>query len=173
MKVVERHRYKDKEIFQTRRLVFEPYSYTENYMQLVMGLIERNLKPDLLKGRKKLMYPDDVLTNKMYGHCYHATQALFYLIDTDELVPMSAEDYRGEKHWWLQNGKRIYDCTEGQYYSVHKFPPHEKGKKTAWYGWKQRPQQVTLDLMVKVLGNRLIEDTVTTPKLVGSLDAFL
>jgi len=28
-------------------------------------------------------------------------------------------------------------------------------------------------LMVKVLGSRLIEDTVTTPEVVGALDSFL
>ena len=162
MKTVERHRYDKNTIIQTRRLVFNPYEYTEKNMCLVMGLIARNLKPDLLKGRKKLMYPNDVKTNPFYGHCYHSSQALFYLMSTDQLVPMSAEDYRGEKHWWLQNDEKIYDITEGQYYSVNKFPPHEFGKKTAWYGWKGRPQQISLDLMVKVLGERLIEDTLIT-----------
>ena len=56
IKIVERHRYNNnKEIFQTRRLSFKPYEYTEKNMCLVMGLIERNLTPDLLKGRKKLI----------------------------------------------------------------------------------------------------------------------
>ena len=138
-----------------------------------MELIRNNLTPDLLGGRKKLLYPNDILTNKMYGHCYHASQALFYLIDTDKLVPMSGEDYREEKHWWLQDGENVYDVTAEQYFSVGKEPPHDKGKKSKWYGWKQRPQQISLDLMVRVLGDRLIEDTVTTPELVGSLDSFL
>tara|TARA_E500000318_G_C3384824_1_gene143628 strand:+ start:29 stop:520 length:492 start_codon:yes stop_codon:yes gene_type:complete len=160
-KVVERHRYRDKEVFETRRLVFNPYDYTEKNMCLVIGLIERNITSDLIK-RKKLMYRDDVKFNKMYGHCYHASQALYYLIDTNQLKPMSAEDYRGEKHWWLQNGDRIYDATESQYYSVGKLPPHEKGKKSKWYGWQQRPQQISLDLMVRVLGERLITDEVLT-----------
>ena len=138
-----------------------------------MELIQNNLTPDLLGGRKKLLYPNDILTNKMYGHCYHASQALFYLIDTDKLVPMSGEDYREEKHWWLQDGENVYDVTAEQYFSVGKEPPHDKGKKSKWYGWKQRPQQISLDLMVRVLGDRLTEDTVTTPELVGSLDSFL
>ena len=162
MKTVERHRYDGNDIISTRRLVFNPFEYTENNMCLVMGLIEKNLTPDLLKGRKKLMYPNDVLTNKMYGHCYHASQALYYLMNTDKLVAMSAEDYRGEKHWWLQNEKKIYDVTEGQYYSVHKFPPHEQGKKSKWYGWKQRPHQTSLDLMVRVLDKRLVSDELLT-----------
>ena len=164
-KILLRHRYKDKQIFQTRRLVFDPYDYNERNVCLVIGLIERNLTVDLL-SHKKLLYPEDIKTNLMYGHCYHASQALYYLLDTDQLCPMSAEDYRKEKHWWLQNGEMIYDVTEGQYYSVSKLPPHSQGKKSKWYGWKQRPQQISLDLMVRVLGERLIEDTVTDEKVV-------
>jgi len=160
MKTVERHRYRDKEIFQTRTLVFEPFEY--NRKQEVMELIRNNLTPDLLGGRKKLLYPNDILTNKMYGHCYHASQALFYLIDTDKLVPMSGEDYREEKHWWLQDGENVYDVTAEQYFSVGKEPPHDKGKKSKWYGWKQRPQQISLDLMVRVLGGRLVSDELLT-----------
>jgi hypothetical protein len=160
-KVVERHKYDNNTIIETRRLIFNPYEYTEKNMCLVMGLVRRNLAPDLL-GRKKLMYPDDVKTNPCYGHCYHSSQALFYLMNTDQLVPMSAEDYRGEKHWWLQNGERIYDVTAEQYYTVGKLPPYASGKKTAWYGWKGRPQQISLDLVVRVLGERLVEDTLIT-----------
>jgi len=159
--ILERHNYDKNTIIKTRRLTFESYEYTEKNMCLVMGLIRKNLTPNLLRG-KKLMYPEDIKTNPLYGHCYHSSQALFYLMNTDQLIPMSSDDYRGEKHWWLQNGERIYDITEGQYYSVSKFPPHENGKKSKWYGWKGRPQQVTLDLMVKVLGERLLEDTLIT-----------
>ena len=83
------------------------------------------------------------------------------MIDTDRLVPMSGEDYRGEKHWWLQDGNNIYDVTADQYYIKSKVPPHSKGKKSAWYGWKQRPQQISLNLMKRVLGDRLESDNVT------------
>tara|TARA_S200002703_G_scaffold130768_1_gene118098 strand:- start:3763 stop:4257 length:495 start_codon:yes stop_codon:yes gene_type:complete len=159
MKTIERHRYRDKEIFQTRTLIFEPYPMTE--IESVIGLIRDNLSPDLLKGRKSLMYPDDVLTNKYYGHCYHSSQALHYLMDSDILYPMSAEDYRGEKHWWLSDGNINYDITADQYYSVGQAPPHLEGKKTSWYGWKQRPQQVSLNLVVRVLGNKLVSDKIT------------
>ena len=143
----------------TRTLSFDPYSYSE--IDLVIGLIQDNLTPDLLKGRKSLMYPSDVLTNKYYGHCYHSSQALHYLIDTDKLVSMSGEDYRGEKHWWLQDGEKIYDCTANQYIDKGENPPYNIGKKTNWYGWKQRPQQISLELMKRVLGSRLNSDSVT------------
>jgi hypothetical protein len=162
IKVVERHKYNKNTIIKTRRLTYKPYEYTEKNMCLVMGLVRKNLTADLLGGRKKLMYPDDVKTNPCYGHCYHSSQALFYLMNTGQLVPMSAEDYRGEKHWWLQNEEKIYDVTAEQYYCVGKLPPHESGKKDKWYGWKGRPQQISLDLMVRVLGERLMEDTLIT-----------
>ena len=29
-------------------------------------------------------------------------------------------------------------------------PPYEKGKKTNWYGWQNRPHKKTLELMKKV-----------------------
>ena len=157
MKIIERHRYRDKKIFETRKLTFEAYTFNELNMCLVMGLIQKNLTPDLLK-HKRLMYKGD--SNKYYGHCYHSSQALYYLMDTDGLVPMSGEDYRGEKHWWLQHGDKIYDCTGEQYYQKGKLPPYHSGKKSVWYGWQQRPQQISLNLLVKVLTDRLISDTI-------------
>jgi len=159
MKNIQRHRYKDKKIFETRTLTFDPYPYSQ--IDLVIGLIQDNLTSDLLKGRKSLMYRGDVLTNKYYGHCYHSSQALHYLMDTDKLVSMSGEDYRGEKHWWLQDGQKIYDCTAHQYIDKGEHPPYNIGKKTNWYGWKQRPQQISLELMKRVLGSRLKSDSVT------------
>ena len=45
MKKVERHRYKDKKIIQTRTLIFEPYSYDE--IDTVIEKIQDNLSSDL------------------------------------------------------------------------------------------------------------------------------
>ena len=122
MKNTQRHKYKDKEICETRTLTFNPYPYSQ--IDLVIGLIQDNLTPDLLKGRKSLMYPSDLLTNKYYGHCYHSSQALYYLMDCDTLTPMSGEDYRGEKHWWLQDNVKVYDCTAHQYLDKGQTPPY-------------------------------------------------
>lgn len=158
MRTVERHRYQGKTIIQTRRLVFLPFRYTENNMSLIMGKIAKNLTPKLLTPK----YREENLQNPMYGHCYHSTQALFYLMDTDVLVPMSAKDYRGDYHWWLQSGDKIYDVTAAQYYSVGQLPPYETGKPSKWYGWGQRPHQRSLDLIVKVLGDQLISDETLT-----------
>ena len=69
MKTVERHRYKDNEIFETRRLVFKPYNYTSINMTTVVSLIQFNLTPDLLK-RKKLKYNDGTNANKAKKNCH-------------------------------------------------------------------------------------------------------
>jgi len=160
MKTVERHRYKDGKVDQTRRLTFNPYTYSELNMCLVMGLIKRNLTPDLLTPK----YREENKINSMYGHCYHSSQALFYLIDTDLLIPMCGIDYRNDYHWWLQNENKIYDLTAEQYYSVGKLPPYEKGKPTKWYGWKQRPHQRTLDLIIRVLRKENVTDEILAPQ---------
>ena len=46
MKTVERHRYKEKEIYQTRRLVFEPFDYKD--ITVVMEKIANNLTPNMI-----------------------------------------------------------------------------------------------------------------------------
>lgn len=158
MKTVERPRYKDNRVFQVRKLSFEPYRYSENTLSLVMGLIRKNLTPDLLTPK----YREENVTNPMFGHCYHSSQALFYLMNTDLLVPMCGKDYRNDYHWWLQDEEKIYDVTAEQYYSVGKLPPYHNGKPTKWYGWKQRPHQRSLDLIVRVLGENKVKDETLT-----------
>jgi hypothetical protein len=161
MKQVVRHSYKDGEISETRTLGFLPFYYTHEITESVMKVIQNQLSPDLLTKK----YREENVTNPMYGHCYHSTQALFYLMNTDKLVPMSGIDYRNDTHWWLQDDETIYDVTAEQYWSVGQNPPYDKGKRTQWYGWKQRPHQRSLNLMMKVLYACNIDYTYTTDKV--------
>ena len=147
MKEVVRHSYKDGEISETRTLGFFPFSYEPAMIHAISKIIAEQLTPDLLTKK----YREENATNPMFGHCYHSTQALFYLMDTDKLIPMSGIDYRNDTHWWLQDGETIYDVTADQYYSVGQKPPYDTGKRTQWYGWKQRPHQRSLNLIMKVL----------------------
>ena len=157
MKTIERHRYKDKEIFQTRTLTYNPYPMTE--IESVMEYISNNLTSEMVSKK----YREENVTNPMFGHCYHSSQALFYLMDTDVLEQRTAIDYHNEAHWWLVDTTtdKVYDVTADQYYHVGQTPPYVDGKKKPWYGWKQRPHQRTLDLMVLVLGDRLALDKIT------------
>lgn len=160
MKSVVRHSYKDGEISETRTLTFLPFSYNHTVISSVIGMITQQLTPDLLTKK----YREENKTNPMYGHCYHSTQTLFYLIDTDRFAPMSGIDYRNDTHWWLQDEEIVYDVTAEQYWSVGQNPPYDVGKRTQWYGWKQRPHQRSLDLIMKVLDHCSIKYTYTTHK---------
>ena len=159
MKTVERRRYRDKKAFQIRTLTFEPYPMTE--IESVMGSIANNLTPELVTKK----YREENATNPMFGHCYHSSQALFYLMDTDVLEQRTAIDYHDCSHWWLvdKTTEKIYDITADQYYHVGQTPPYAKGVKKPWYGWQQRPHQRTLNLMIKVLGKENVLD-ITTDK---------
>lgn len=170
MREVVRHSYKDGEIFETRSLRFHPFSYEPSVICVVSEIIAEKLTPDLLTKK----YREENATNPMYGHCYHSTQALFYLMGTDKLVPMSGIDYRNDTHWWLQDGETIHDVTADQYYSVGQVPPYATGKKTAWYGWKQRPHQRSLKLIMRVLDSMSISYCYEIPKpQSGALTEFL
>ena len=151
MKTIERHRYRDKKIFQTRTLTFEPYPMSE--IESVMGSIASNLKPEMVTKK----YSEENKSNKMFGHCYHSSRS-FYLMDTNVLEQRTAIDYHDCSHWWFVDTTtdKVYDITADQYYHVGQTPPYIDGKKKPWYGWKQRPHQRTLDLMVLVLGDRKI-----------------
>ena len=158
MKTVERRRYRDKKAFQIRTLEYEPFPMTE--IESVMKRIASNLEPNMVTKK----YREENATNPMFGHCYHSSQALFYLMDTDVLEQRTAIDYHDCSHWWLVDTTtdKVYDITADQYYHVGQTPPYVDGKKKPWYGWKQRPHQRTLDLMVRVLGDRLaLDETVT------------
>jgi len=162
VKEVVRHSYKDGEISETRTLRFLPFYYSEEGAESMMMIIRNHLTLDLLTKK----YREENLKNPMYGHCYHATQALFYLLDPHDLIPMSGIDYRGDTHWWLYDDRGLtYDTTADQYYSVDQVPPYDVGKRTQWYGWKQRPHQRSLDLMMRVLYDCNIEYTYTTDKV--------
>ena len=156
MKTIERHRYRDKKIFQTRTLTFEPYPMTE--IESVMGLISSNLKPEMVSKK----YREENAANPLFGHCYHSSQALFYLMDTNVLEQRTAVDYHDCSHWWLvdKTTEKIYDITADQYYHVGQTPPYAKGVKKPWYGWRQRPHQRTLNLMIKVLGKENVLDKI-------------
>lgn len=162
MKEVVRHSYKDGEISETRTLRFPPFSYTEENLESVIKIICKNLTPDLVTKK----YREENATNPMFGHCYHSSQALFYLMDTDVLEQRTAIDYHDCTHWWLVDitNEKIYDITADQYYRVGQIPPYVDGKKKPWYGWKQRPHQRSLNLIMRVLDDYRIEYSYETEK---------
>lgn len=156
MKTVELYKFKEIngkwQEYWVRRLTFEPYEYTPaNVAYLGEKIKELHQKYKPSHYRKKLVPSKD--KNPMYGFCYPATQALFYLFDTDQLIPMRGVDYRNEYHWWLQEGENIIDITADQYYNVGETPPYGNGKKGQWYAWKKQPSMSSLNIIASVHPN--------------------
>ncbi len=152
MAILERHSYEkihdQWEIIKTVKLYYERVPYSLSSLSVCSKKLEDCLTPDLVTKK----YRRENQNNPMYGHCYHTTQAMFYLLDTDTLDIMSGTDWRGDKHWWLRDRITGYevDMTVDQYYSIDKYPPYDNGKISMWYGWKHRPHMRTLKLIMRM-----------------------
>lgn len=85
-------------------------------MKKLIKNIQDNLSPDLL--HKKYNKPNP--NNPLQGHCYVASEALYYLLEPSDFKPKVAtyEAVKGyASHWWLENKKtgKILDPTSGQF----------------------------------------------------------
>ena len=75
------------------------------------------------------------------GHCYVATEALFYLCGgiRSRLRPMYAKYFEGT-HWWLVDEKGvIYDATDCQYGDEK--PPYELGVRGGFLNGYKGPSK--------------------------------
>ena len=70
---------------------------------------------------------------------------------------MSAPCDIAGSHWWLEDNDKIIDITADQYFNVNKTPPYDKGKKSNWYGWKNRPHRKSQNLMHEVQPSSTLE----------------
>jgi len=82
----------------------------------------------------KSPYKKENLNNPTYGHCYVATELLFHLLKSYEILedfkPYCGKDDLGITHWWLANEDMvILDPTADQYLSVERIPPYDVGRK--------------------------------------------
>ena len=152
MATIKRHRYKKENnkwvIFETTILHYNKIPYNKETILKYKEKIISILTPEFLSKK----YKEENKKNPMYGHCYHTTQAMYYLFDTNTLEPFTAIDYRGEEHWWLKdkNNNLIIDFTAEQYFNVNEKPPYDNGKIGKWYGWRNRPHKRTLKLIMKL-----------------------
>jgi SAM-dependent methyltransferase len=95
--------------------------------ELTIHRIQRVLTPELLKGGYS---GENSEAGTFFGHCYTATEALYYLLGKEDsgFVPWQARHNEDVTHWWLQNdsGDRL-DPTRAQFDTVGEIPPYEKG----------------------------------------------
>jgi len=108
--------------------------------------VKMGLSPDLLKKR----YREQNVGNPMFGHCYIATEALFYLLNDKRYVPTRGRDDAGIVHWWLtdKHTGQILDPTADQYRSKGLEPPYSKGKGGGFL--TKEPSQRCVQLLKKI-----------------------
>ena len=100
-------------------------------LDTVIRAVQASLTPDLLKRE----YREGNRGNPMFGHCYVATEALYYMLREGglEVYPMHGKDPNGIVHWWLEDDAgNIIDATADQYFSVGEEPPYERGTRGAF-----------------------------------------
>ena len=117
----------------------------------IIARIRHNLTPDLLA--EKRLIPENA-GNPMYGHCYHASQALWVLTGMIYEPVWARHDWRGGTHWWLRTPNGILDITADQYYSIGKNPPYEHGEVQTW-----RLSRRTLKLLDRVAQDKFTHAT--------------
>lgn len=105
--------------------------------------IQACLSPDLLKPQFRGSHPQ-------CGHCYVATEALFYLLGgaSSGWKSFRARDEEGVTHWWLQRDDEILDPTSGQYLDMGRVPPYAIGRAGGFL--TKEPSQRTVILLERV-----------------------
>ncbi len=102
-------------------------------IEYLIDLIKSALTVELLQKKYRGENPE----NPLFGHCYVASEALYYLIRSlsfnDHLLeykPCRGRDSDNITHWWLQDNEgKILDPTAEQYTSQGKVPPYQKGRR--------------------------------------------
>jgi hypothetical protein len=97
--------------------------------ELTIHRIQRVLSPELLKGGYQSP-AESVSQGAFFGHCYAASEALFYLLggSGSEYQPWQARHSEEVTHWWLQSeaGEQV-DPTRAQFDTIGETPPYDKG----------------------------------------------
>jgi len=150
---------------------YSPIAYTPQNINWLIKTIQDNLTIDMVAEK----YLQGNLSNPLFGHCYHSTQTIFYLIDTDWLMPMRGLDAVGEYHWYLKDktNQEIVDATVDQYSFFDYPPPYDNGKKTDWYSFKKAPIRKTLDLIQKIQSSSIRYTTQNPFDSYNTLTPFL
>lgn len=130
-------------------LDYDRYEKTPQNIARCIQEIEQNLSQKFVSADFKKKYPSFDESHRFRGLCVLATMVLLYLIDSEDLNPMSALDDDGMRHWWVWDfiTDEVYDITGGQYKKKVLRMIHERGKITPYYGWGQRPAARFVDFL--------------------------
>ena len=97
--------------------------FESHNIESLVSKIQSVLTPDILKG----MWKGDNVDNKFKGHCYAATEALYWILGgpnsgydpyvvSNKTYPELLKN-EGESHWYLKDKKtgKIIDITKDQF----------------------------------------------------------
>lgn len=118
-------------------------------IDFIVNEIKKTLTIDLLKKEYHQQYKNEHYT---YGHCYAASEALYYLTGEKDLwIPHQGFCPILGSHWWLVNKvtQKIVDITAEQFYFKNIEPPYSNGNGR---GFMQQSNRSKL-IIKKVLDN--------------------
>jgi len=104
-------------------------NFKEKKLETIINKIHKVLSDDILSKKWRLIKSKE--DDKTFGHCYAASEALYYLLGGDKsgLKPQVGKDDNGNTHWWLKDSNNIIiDPTANQFYSKGIEPPYKNGK---------------------------------------------
>ena len=114
-------------------------------MEELIRLVVNSLSDDLLISKYKSVNSKNIYT----GHCYVATEALYYLIDDTERINYTPARIKinGDSHWFLVNKttNEIHDITKNQF----NFPIDYSKMRKCWFITKN-PSKRTLILLNRI-----------------------
>lgn len=92
----------------------------------VFDKVRALLSSDLIPKK----YQNKKIDNFMYGHCYHATLAMYKLLGGKETgyKVKSTYDNDGIKHYWIEIDDKIIDPTIEQYIDLNRELPYSNDK---------------------------------------------
>lgn len=118
----------------------------ENMTDLEMSVfnqVRSLLVPELIPNKFK----DNTIDSPMYGHCYHATLAMYHLLGGKEAgyKIKCGIDNDETKHYWLEIDNRIIDPTFEQYADLNREPPYKNYSRCDY-----RPSKASKSLIEKL-----------------------
>jgi hypothetical protein len=127
--------------------------------------IQHVLTKDLLTSKYK-----EIAKNHTEGHCYAASEALFYLLGGKHngFTPQVATfEKNGGKltHWWIKDSKgKVLDPTSEQFYASNMTPPYDVGKNIGFL--TKYPSKRARTIIERIVSNNedLINDKVKIKK---------
>lgn len=124
-------------------ITFQPYAYDGQNIDHLLHNLPRLLTPKFLSPEWKRR----PRRHRFSGLSLVATEAFYFLINSDSLQPQTAVDSYGHEHFWLVDGEQLFDPTGAQYQNFD----YTAGRDLHWVTPSTNIQLRSLLLIQKLL----------------------